>query len=199
MEQWIEKFLKAPSSVKWGGAAGLLVLLTALNFFFMIQPADDLIEQGKATQRDLDTKLAEKTAIAQNLNEQRLEMDRLERDLGEALTELPETANIDGLLAQLNDSGKKAGLEIAKVEPQPQVSESFFARIPIKMAVIGNFQEIAMFFQEIANMRRIVNVSNIKLGTPVSRSDKVILQAEFIATTFRFVDAAHSLKAGVTR
>lgn len=188
MEQLLDRIAKAPAAAKYGGLAGLVVLLSVLNFFFGIQPLQDQIAGQENQQRALDRQLAEKQEIAQNLNERRREMDILEQKLAEALTELPEKKDIDELLGQLNDIGKKSGLEIARVEPAGEVPATFFAKIPIKMAVSGNYHEIAMFMQEIANMRRIVNVNNIKLGTPALKNDKVILSSEFLATTFRFVD-----------
>jgi type IV pilus assembly protein PilO len=117
-------------------------------------------------------------------------MDVLEQKLAEALTELPENKDVEELLAQLNDIGKKSGLEIARVEPGSETvgGGDFFARIPIRMAVSGNYHEIAMFLQEVANMRRIVNVNNIKLDSPTLRNEKVVLQSSFMATTFRFVE-----------
>src|SRR6266851_8771455 len=190
MEQLLDKIAKAPPAVKYGGLAGLVVLLSVLNFFFGIQPIEETITRQEGQQKTLDIQLAEKQAIAQNLNERRREMDILEQKLAEALTELPEKKDIDELLAQLNDIGKKSGLEISRVEPGGETNATFFAKIPIKMSVSGNFHEIAMFMQEIANMRRIVNVNNIKLGTPVVKNDKVVLSSEFLATTFRFVDQA---------
>jgi type IV pilus assembly protein PilO len=198
MEQLLDKIAKAPPAVKYGGLAGLVVVLSVLNFFFGIQPLQDSIAEQENTQRGLDRQLAEKQEIAQNLNERRREMDILEQKLAEALTELPEKKDIDELLAQLNDIGKKSGLEISRVEPGGETNATFFAKIPIKMSVSGNFHEIAMFMQEIANMRRIVNVNNIKLGTPVLKNDKVVLSSEFLATTFRFVDqvAQPAKKAG---
>jgi len=188
MEQLLDKIAKAPAAAKYGGLAGLVVLLSVLNFFFGIQPLQDQIATQENQQRALDRQLAEKQEIAQNLNERRREMDILEQKLAEALTELPEKKDVDELLAQLNDIGKTSGLEIARVEPAGEVPATFFAKIPIKMSVSGNYHEIAMFMQEIANMRRIVNVNNIKLGTPSLKNDKVILSSEFLATTFRFVD-----------
>lgn len=198
MEQLLDKIAKAPPAAKYGGLAGLVVLLSVLNFFFGIQPLQDQIAEQENQQRGLDRQLAEKQEIAQNLNERRREMDILEQKLAEALTELPEKKDIDELLAQLNDIGKKSGLEISRVEPGGETTATFFAKIPIKMSVSGNFHEIAMFMQEIANMRRIVNVNNIKLGTPILKNDKVVLNSEFLATTFRFVDqvAQPAKKAG---
>src|SRR6266851_4020973 len=120
----------------------------------------------------------------QPLQDSIAEQENQQRGLDRQLAEKQEIAQ------QLNDIGKKSGLEISRVEPGGETNATFFAKIPIKMSVSGNFHEIAMFMQEIANMRRIVNVNNIKLGTPVLKNDKVVLSSEFLATTFRFVDQA---------
>ena len=93
-------------------------------------------------------------------------MDALEQKFQEALTQLPEKKDIEELLSQLSDVGKKSGLEISKVTPGGEAAEGFYSRIPISMAVSGNYNEVAMFLQEIANLRRIVNVSDLKLATP---------------------------------
>src|SRR5216684_4280333 len=188
MEQLLDRISKAPAAAKYGGLAGVVVLLSALNFFLVIQPLEDSISGQQERMRQLDRQLAEKQEIAQNLNERRREMDVLEQRLAEALTELPEKKEIDELLTQINDIGKRSGLDISRVEPGVETPANFFAKIPIRIALSGNFHEIAAFLQEVSNMRRIVNVSNIKLGGAVIKSDKVVLSSEFLATTFRFVE-----------
>jgi type IV pilus assembly protein PilO len=188
MEQLLERINKAPNSLKFGVMAGVVIALTAANYFLVIDPTEDDITALKGQQSALDKTLAEKQEIAQNLNERRKEMDELQQKLLSALSELPEQRDVDELLAQLNDIGKKSGLEIASVTPGPEVPANFFARIPIKMTVAGNYHEIALFLQEIAGLRRIVNVNNIHMGGGVSRNDKVVLASDFLATTFRFLD-----------
>ncbi len=195
MDKLIEKIANAPAMLKFGGLAVAVVLLTALNFFLLVQPLEDEIEQLGMKQETANRQLAEKQEIAQNLKERRREMDTLEQKLAEALTELPEKKDLDELLGQLNDIGKKSGLEIAKVEPVAEAPANFFARIPIRMSVKGNYHEIAMFLQEVANLRRIVNVNNIKLTMADAKSEKVMLTSEFLATTFRFLDTADAAKS----
>ncbi len=189
MEQLLERVNKLPIAAKAGIIVGIIVLMTAGTWFLLIQDTETAIESLKSQQVTLDQTYAEKKEIADNLLERRREMDQLEQKLQEALTELPEKKDLDELLAALNDLGKKAGLEITRVVPGAEASESFFARIPIAMAVKGNYHEIAVFLQEISQMKRIVNVNNLKLGAPTNRNDKVILSSDFLATTFRFVTA----------
>ena len=188
MDEIIDKVLKAPPLQRWGGLAAALVILTILNFVLMVRPELATLESQAAQQRVLDSQLQEKSEIAQNLNERRREMDVLQQKLDEALAELPEAADLDELLAQLNEIGRKSGLEISAVEPAPEESAQIYVKIPIKMALTGNYHEIAMFLQSLANLRRIVNVNNIQLGSPSLKSEKVVLNSSFVATTFRFLD-----------
>jgi type IV pilus assembly protein PilO len=194
MDKHLDRIVKAPPAVKFGGLAAVVVLMTVANYFLVIEPLEVTSQSLRGDQRKLDLELAEKSEIAQNLNERRREMDVLEQKLAEALTELPENKDVEELLAQLNDIGKKSGLEIARVEPGPESvgGGDFFARIPIKMSVSGNYQEIAMFLQEVSTMRRIVNVNNIKLDGAKMKNEKVVLTSSFLATTFRFVNTANA-------
>ncbi len=188
MEQLIERINKAPAWAKYGGLAIVAVIVTAVNYFMFIQDIEDKIQRAITQEGNLERTLAEKQDIANNLADRRRELDQLEQKLADALTELPDKKEIEELLAQLNDLGRKSGLDIAKVTPESEVAAGFISKIPIKMSVSGNYHEIAMFLQEVANMRRIVNANNIALSMGQSKTDKVVLKADFTATTFRFLD-----------
>src|SRR5262249_7688146 len=153
------------------------VVVTLLNFLLLIRPEYATLEGQAAQQRVLDSQLQEKSEIAQNLNERRREMDILQQKLDEALSELPESADLDELLGQLNATGRKSGLEVSTVEPAPEEPAQIYVKIPIKVALTGNYHEIAMFLQSLANLRRIVNVNNLQLGTPSLKSEKVVLNS----------------------
>lgn len=194
MNKHLEKLSKVPLPVKLGVAFGIAVLLTVGNAFALIKPVEDAITAAQNEERTLNAKLLEKKSIAQNINDRRREMEELENQLKEALTELPEQKEIEELLAQLNDVGRKSGLEIARIEPGTEVNADFYAKIPIKVMVKGNYHEVAMFMQEISNLRRIVNVNEIQLDAPSMKNDKMMLDSKFTATTFRFVDKAEQGK-----
>jgi len=189
VEQLIDRINKLAAPAKAGIIAGIILVLTAGTYFLFISDLEVTLDQLKSEQESKDRTLAEKQLIADNLNDKRKEMDALEQKLQEALTQLPEKKDIEELLSQLSDVGKKSGLEISRVTPSGEASEGFYSRIPISMSVSGNYNEIAMFLQEIANLRRIVNVSDLKLANPQQKGDKVTLTSDFLATTFRFTDS----------
>ncbi len=196
MEKLIERIAKAPLATKVGVAAGAVILLTVINYFVAGVPLfgasvgdlETAIDRVNAEQKRLNNDLIEKTAIANNLNQFRREKELLEQKLAEALSELPEEKKLDELLQLLQDRAVKSGLEISTIEPQAEVVEGFYARIPVPMTVQGNFHEIATFFDALGRLRRIVNVNNITMEQPKDVNGKVLVQAKFLATTFMFVD-----------
>jgi type IV pilus assembly protein PilO len=203
MDKLVERIAKAPTGVKAGVVAAVVLALTVLNYFVIgptfghsISAIEERIRRAEKQQVALDREFVEKTAIANNLNQFRREKELLEQQLREALAELPEDKKIDELLQLFQDRAVKAGLEIGTIEPGKVVSEKFYAKIPIPMTVAGNFHEIATFFDSLGRMRRIVNVTDIVLDSPKDVNGKVILSARFLATTFMFLDSSAAEPAG---
>lgn len=188
MNKLIDRIMKVPLATRIGVVLGAVALVTAANWFLVIDGLEEQIVDNEQTIARLNKDLVEKRVIADNLNQYRHDKEILERRLAEALTQLPASRDIDELLRQLNDVGKKSGLEIVSIEPGNETPSGFYASIPIKMSVAGNYHEIAVFFESVSKLRRIVNVSRISLGSPDTKSEKVILKANYLATTFRFLE-----------
>lgn len=181
---------KASLAQKLGVVGALVVALTAANWYFVIDPEQTQIQQRQGQLRTLEDELIQKQSIANNLAQFKHEKEILERKLAQALTELPNEANIDDLIRSLSEIGTKSGLIINTIDPQPEQKQSFYASIPIVMSVTGNYHEIGVFLDSISKLARIVNVTNIKLGSPKTVNEKLVVSASYVATTFRFLPEA---------
>jgi type IV pilus assembly protein PilO len=198
MEKLTERIAGARPALKIAVIAAIAVAVTALNYLVVAVPTfgapiseiERKIEAVRRDQQKLDQEYGEKTAIANNLNQFRREKELLEERLREALAELPNDKRIDELLVQLQDRATRAGIEILTIEPQPQVVEGFYARIPIPMSVVGDYHEIATFLDGVGHLQRIVNVNNIVFENARNQNGRIVLGARFLATTFMFVDPA---------
>ena len=186
---------KMPLGQKVGVVAGVVILLSAANWYFFIDPMQTQIRERQGTLRALEDELIQKQSIANNLAQFKHEKEILERRLAQALTELPNEANIDDLIRSLSEIGTKSGLTINSIEPQAEQRQSFYAAIPIVMSVTGNYHEIGVFLDSLSKLARIVNVTNIKMGQARVANEKLLINATYIATTFRFVPEANAPKA----
>jgi type IV pilus assembly protein PilO len=181
---------KLPLAQKVAVVAFVVVAVTAANWYFFIDPKRTEITQKQGDLRKLEDELIQKQSIANNLAQFKHEKEILERRLAQALTELPNEANIDDLIKSLSEIGTKSGLVINSIDPQAETKQSFYASIPIVMAVTGNYHEIGVFLDSLSKLARIVNVTNIRMTQPKMASEKLQVTATYVATTFRFLPEA---------
>src|SRR5438067_12649409 len=186
---------KMPLGHKVGVVAAFVVLLSATNWYYFIEPMQTQITQRQGALRALEDELIQKQSIANNLAQFKHEKEILERRLAQALTELPNEANIDDLIRSLSEIGTKSGLTIHRIDPQPEVKQSFYASIPIVMAVTGNYHEIRVVLDSLSKLARIVNVTNIKMAGARFTNEKLVVSSTYVATTFRFVPEATAPRA----
>ncbi|PKN67228.1 MAG: hypothetical protein CVU54_17180 [Deltaproteobacteria bacterium HGW-Deltaproteobacteria-12] len=82
---------------------------------------------------------------------------------------------------------KKAAFKAdSKKTPEP---ESFYEEIPVNVTVIGTFPKIVHFFEKVAKLPRIVNISDISMGDRKDVKGKgYVLSTSCTIKTYMFVD-----------
>lgn len=188
MNDLMEQFVRLPRLQKFAVVIGLYVLIVGLYIYFGYLPYTEDIENLDNQYNTLKAEKEKTEQIAENLDKFKLEVEGLNEDLNKALKELPNNREIDKLLKRVSTIGKKIGLDFLLFQPLPEVVEGFYAQVPVKIEVSGSFHEIAMFFDRIGKLSRIVNINDIQMSGPQERGGKIILKTSGKATTYRFID-----------
>lgn len=194
MNNLINQILELPKRQKIGILAGLIFAILALGFFYLYSPNADRISRvteeiaGARTDRDKKKKLA---ANLPKLREQIRDLDAM---LKQAVAQLPDQKEVPSLLSSISTKARESGLEILVFRPRAENFQDFYAEIPVDIVVRGGFHNVAMFFDEVGRLDRLVNLSNINLRNPKVNEDRVVLEASTMATTFRFLDEAERRK-----
>jgi type IV pilus assembly protein PilO len=188
MDEFIAKISKVPLAQRVLIIVLVVLTLIVVNYLLFVSPIEEEIKKSETSIQQLDASLVKKRAIARNLSRYRIEVERLKQRLNEALTLLPNEAEIPELLQKIAALVEQSDCEMTTFEPQSEVVSGFYARIPVKMAIRGNYHSIAVFFDKVSKLARIVNVNNIRLDAPKLQNQKVVLSAEFTSTTFKFVE-----------
>lgn len=194
MDQFLEKFTKFPLPQKLGALAAALLLIVGLDYWMVIGDQIDTLTQldneedpvGKKQQ--VKRKLLEKNEQASHLTEYKREVERLKQQVKEAQEQLPTQAEIPKLMRDVAYEGQQSGLTIKRFELTGEQNRGEFAAVPVKMSVEGSYHEVAVFLDRLSKMPRIVNVTNISLASPRTINKKIVLNGEYLATTFRFLD-----------
>ncbi|MGC8578692.1 MAG: type 4a pilus biogenesis protein PilO [bacterium] len=147
---------------------------------------------GLETQeRSVQAKVLETQAIADHKEEFQNELKKLSDQLNEALTKLPNNPEIDKYLVTLNTLSKTTELNVIQIEPKAEAIKGFYAEVPVQLHLNGTYDDIAMFLYKLAELPRIVNVSDLNLKVMQQTSTgKTMLDASFLTKIFRFVESA---------
>ena len=108
-----------------------------------------------------------------------------EAEFKTALKALPDKREIPSLLTSVSRVGIESGLEFLLFQPQPEVMKEFYAEIPVSIRISGGYHNVALFFDRVARLPRIVNIKNIKMN---KSKGSLKLTTTCTAVTYRFVE-----------
>jgi type IV pilus assembly protein PilO len=165
--------------------AGLIVLLVGAAVWFLFLPQYEEISQLDEKLQGLEKKLATAKVNAAELEKFQAKMQEAEAQFKIAMRALPENQEIPSLLTSISKSGQEVGLEFLLFEPKPETRREFYAEIPVAMSLRGDYHNLAVFFDKVARLSRIVNINNISV-TP--GKDGRELNTACFAVTYKFVE-----------
>jgi len=188
MDPQVEKILKLPTKQKILILVLVAIIETAAMVWFLYIPKQKELAGLKAELSTLQAEIDEKTRIANNLPKLKAEYDQLNVELAKALTELPNSKEIPTLLTSITSLGKNAGLDFLVFRPKGEVLKDFYAEVPVDIVISGSYYSVANFFAAVANLPRIVNITNVAFTDIKSVSNRMMTKVTCLATTFRFLD-----------
>ena len=195
----IEQFSKLPVQHK-ALAFGAVAVLLGVIFYFVFY--SDLVDKENRLVSQIGTLETEKSTFEKKKAEYLSlcnKVAKLEEGQRDLLKVLPTASEIHSLLQAIHAQAELAGLNILTFEQQPEVRERYYARIPVRLNISGSFHQVLRFFYNVGKLRRIVNIQNVtfKQFEKSGSSDKGLkLQANFIASTFRFLSKDGNGKKG---
>jgi type IV pilus assembly protein PilO len=183
----IEKLTK-PQRI--GIYAGTLVLIIGLSFWLLFWPRYGEIDKLNTELATVEAELAKAKKNARELNDWRNKMKQKESQYKAVMRALPEKEELPTLLAGISQAGKDSGLEFVSFQPKKDVAKGFYAEIPVEISVTGGYHQIAVFFDKVANLSRIVNLRRIKISPGSQKNNALSMACQ--AVTYKFVESAAS-------
>lgn len=182
-----DRFFDLPLSRRfliYGGIAGLVVFL---YYFFLYLPFSTQIAEKQTRLQDLEAERIKLQATLKDREKLKAEIAEVEARFREATTQLPEQKEIPELLRQVSNLGRDSGLEITLFRQQPERLQDLYAEVPVEVSVRGSYHQIALFFEKVRHLDRIVNISDIVIKNARLTDNGLQVDASFFATTYRFL------------
>jgi type IV pilus assembly protein PilO len=110
---------------------------------------------------------------------------------------LPTEKEMPGILRRLTLAGQQCGIEFESFTPDPEVVKDHYIEIPIQLTVVGGYHQVGQFLAEVANMPRILRVSNLQvLANDKADEESQTTQARFLVTAYTLNPNAQGAAAG---
>ena len=179
-----EKVEKIKMPIRIAIFLGTLVLLAGLFIYFVYLPKSEEIAKTREEIAKLQQKLNQAIVRAKALKKFEAEYAEVDAQFQEALKLLPNTKEIPSLLKSITQLGTDSNLEFLLFSPQRERAQDFFMEIPVSIEVSGTYHNVAIFFDKVGQMERIVNILNVSMTPQKERSTTLTTRCD--AVTYRF-------------
>ncbi|MFN3883423.1 MAG: type 4a pilus biogenesis protein PilO [Rhodocyclaceae bacterium] len=165
--------------------AGLFLLLVAAGAWFGWQAQYEELDAQRQEEAKLKEDWLTKKKLAVNLDAYRNQLVEIERSFGALLKQLPNAAEMESLLVDINQAGLGRGLQFELFKPGTEVVKDFYAELPITINLTGSYHDFGYFAGDVAKLPRIVTLNDIDIA-PAKAGDVLTMSAT--AKTFRYLD-----------
>ncbi len=181
---------KDPKFLRW--AVAILLVAVALPMYFMSDMYPFTFAARKAQVATLEARHQE---LSRDLEKARLLVRNLERVEQEyailhdqwevAQTLLPEKNQMPDLLRKVTAAGQQSGVEFQIFRPKSTVARGFYTDNPIEVRVEGGYHQTGVFLSRLANLNRIVNVSDLRIqGLDKQDEQPFTMKTDLILTAY---------------
>jgi type IV pilus assembly protein PilO len=189
-QQLLQKLDRLPAFARYGLLAGVALAVVGL-YLALFFGGDQTTLHGLQTKRaKLEQNIQAAKAVANNLESFKKKREELQQQLRAALEKLPESSDLPALLTNITGLGKKSGLEIQTFKQGKKIDRGFYSEQQILLEFSGPYHDIGLFFDRIASLSRIVNLSDLTFTVAGETSDTPILKVKGTAATFYFNDSS---------
>ena len=185
------KIQKIPTKTRLIGFGVFVAVLCGLFIYFFYIPMTTQIKQLEKDISGLQATINANDAKIQKLAELRAEVTALEERLRLLTEQLPPGSEVSGLLGQIQNLVSQSGLTLKLWRPDRRRTHSsgLYEEIPIIMELSGGYHDVAIFFDRVSKMTRIVNMLNLTMsGASMNKAGGMDIKINCTAMTFAAVE-----------
>lgn len=171
------------SALLTGGVLGVFFFTHLMPFSFPNQR--ERINALKDDYERKNTDLARARATVADLPRFEAEYEQLHQRWSLAAELLPADRQLAVLLRKITLAAEQTGVQFMVFRPAGPKSQQYYTELPLQVQVNGGYHQVGSFMAELANLQRIITVSNVKLKTNVNKENGLMTtSADFTASAF---------------
>ena len=174
------------------GLAGIVLVIALVWVLFMSEYLPICYKTDARKLVEVQSELQRVAGELQRLRAAAANLPRLEEELvlmesrWQALSGLlPEESEMSALLGEITTAGMRAGVQFTHFEPQATKQHELFVQYPIRIAVVGGYHQVGGFFDNLCDLSRLVDISDITL-LQLKETEEGTVEARFTVSAYTF-------------
>lgn len=175
---------------RWPRAAKLIfcllccALLGGGIYYYVIANSLTALRQEADKEVELKHQFESKAMLASNLEAYKQQMVQLENLVDTQLKQLPNTHEVAGLLDDISFIATDNGLQLNRINWEPEVQHEFSTELPMRIEVVGTYHELGKFTAAMAALPRIVILESFTLNQSKDQEDMIGMS--MLAKTYKY-------------
>jgi type IV pilus assembly protein PilO len=190
---------KIPSKTRMLGFFGFLGVLVILFIWQVHIPKNTQIKQLEKDIAGIQVTIKANDEKIRKLDELKAEVKSLEQKLQLLTAQLPPETEVSGLLRQIQNLVSQSGLSLKVWRPDKRKAHpsGLYEEIPINTELTGGYHDVALFFDRVSKLTRIVNMLNLRMGSAtMNKAGNMEIKINCTAMTFAAVEKKPDVAAG---
>lgn len=158
-------FNDMPATARIGIVVGVAVLLTVGLYFGIYKTIADQNEADAKTLAGKQAEIAQLQPYQNKLADLNRSIDALKQQLELQKRIVPDEKEVANFIKMMQSEAQKSNIEIRRYTANPIVNKEFYSEAPFLMDIDGPYYAVLDFFQRVAKMERIINVSNMAMAS----------------------------------
>lgn len=163
---------------------GVFAALLVAGWWFDWKSQLEELDGKQQQEAKLKDEYLDKKRQAVNLEEHRKQLAEIDKSFGALLKQLPNKAEMEALLIDINQAGLGRGLQFELFKPGKETTKDFYAELPITLKITGIYHDLGAFSADVAKLSRIVSLTNVAVVPDKGGQ----LKMDAIAMTYRYLD-----------
>lgn len=171
--------------------AGVFIAILLGGWWLVWREQLAALDEKQIEETRLKEEYVAKKTQAVNLELYVQQLNEIDRSFGALLKQLPNKAEVESLLVEINQAGMGRGLQFELFKPGQEVLRDFYAELPISVRLTGSYHDFGAFAADIGRLSRIVTLNNVAITANPGQGG---LTMEAVTKTFRYLDEEEVLR-----
>lgn len=168
----------------------MVLLIWLLGYRVFVTPIQQQLSVVQRQESSLKQEFEQKVALAERFRAHRDGMESTSDAVGDMMDDVGGENSVAGLLEDISRAGQDNGLGINYFKPETELHKGYYAELPIRIAVSGNYHQFGHFISDLAALPRIVTVDAVHISHAGKGEGKALVM-ELVVRTYHAESPDH--------